>query len=85
MATRYAGDYFGIPLSGVGSGRGSLLLSYYPELRSVKKQAEAEARQQPGARSFRGARAVGPFTGFKTMRKDTTFKALPAFSGFKEL
>lgn len=85
MATRYAGDYFGIPLSSTGGSGRSLLLNYYPDLRTVKKSAEAEARGQSGARSFRGARAVGPFTGFKTLRKDTTFKALPAFSGFKEL
>ena len=84
MATRYAGDYFGIPLTGVDTGGNSLLLDYYPELRSIKKEDSTTDNEQTEARSFRGTKAVGPFTGFKTLQKDINFKALPAFSGFRE-
>ena len=40
MAVRYAGDYFGISLADSG-GKSSVLLDYYPELRSPAKKSEA--------------------------------------------
>lgn len=85
MATRYAGDYFGVSLIGPDSSDGgSRLLYYYPELRSAKPAKTSTEDQPDGARSFRGTKAVGPFTGFKTLEKGSTFKAVPVFTGFKE-
>lgn len=62
MATRFAGDFFGVPLADEKE-QSSELLSYFPELRSVKKGAQDTT---PGARSIRDAKAAPLFTGFKT-------------------
>ena len=89
MATRFAGDFFGISLVDPEEEKGSRLLSYYPELRSLPKKAAApegeEGGQGPdqGARLYGGAEAAPVFTGFKTFEKTGGAKAAPLFSGFK--
>ena len=83
MAVRFAGDFFGVPLVDTQERDRSQLLDYFPELRSTQK---GKASDQEGARSFRNVKAVGPFTGFKTLEtsnQETT--AAPVFSGFKEI
>jgi|DEB0MinimDraft_3_1074331.scaffolds.fasta_scaffold82111_2 hypothetical protein len=80
MAVRFAGDFFGVPLTTPEEDRGSELLRYFPELKTIKKQAG----QEEGARLYGGAKAVGPFTGFKTLEApDAEQKAAPVFTGFK--
>lgn len=59
---RFAGDFFGAPLD-AEEEKSSELLRYFPELRSVKKGAQDS---EPGARSFRNAKATPVFSGFKT-------------------
>jgi len=82
MAVRYAGDYFGISLADSG-GKSSVLLDYYPELRSPAKKSEASPT---GARSVGGAEAAKVFTGFKTFEEKQGPKAAaPVFSGFKTI
>lgn len=62
MAMRFAGDFFGTPLADEKE-QSSELLSYFPELRSVKKGVQEVT---PGARSFRNTKAAPVFAGFKT-------------------
>ena len=84
MSVRFAGDFFGVPLTTREEDQGSLLLDYFPDLRSTNRAKAAEGDDE-GARSFRGVKAVGPFTGFKTLQKSGgEDKAPPAFGGFKE-
>lgn len=79
MATRYAGDYFGISLA-QPEDQSSVLLDYYPELRNPAK-AKSDAT---GARSYGGTEAAKVFTGFKTFEaKDNQKTAVPVFPGFK--
>jgi len=77
---RFAGDFFGVPLVTEQEQRGSVLAGYFPELRQIKKAAATEKTE---ARSAGGAKAVSPFTGFKTFESAGQKKATPAFSGFK--
>ncbi len=77
---RFAGDFFGVPLVTEQEQRGSILADYFPELRQVKKAA---ATKDEGARSAGGAKAVSPFTGFKTFESGGPKKAAPVFAGFK--
>ena len=79
MATRYAGDYFGISLTDNYGTERSQLLSYYPELRKASSSKKAERSQTV----TKEVRAVGPFAGFKTLSKKGDYKAVPVFSGFK--
>ena len=82
MATRYAGDYFGISLGNPGSAS-SVLLDYYPELRSPAKSTGATPT---GPRSVGGAEAAKVFTGFKTFEEKQGPKAAaPVFTGFKTI
>lgn len=82
MAVRFAGDFFGIPLSVPGQDEGSQLLDYFPELKTIKKRASDQ--QESGARLYGGAKAVQPFTGFKTFEApESEQKAAPSFFGFK--
>ena len=62
MATRFAGDFFGVPLVDEKE-QSSELLGYFPELRSVKKGAQEVT---PGARSFRNTKAAPVFSASKT-------------------
>lgn len=79
MATRYAGDYFGISLA-QPEDKSSVLLDYYPELR---KPATSKG-DVTGARSYGGAEAAKVFTGFKTFEdKGNQKTAVPVFPGFK--
>jgi len=79
VAVRFAGDYFGIPLT-EGRGAESELLKYFPSLKKVEKSDSA----QVGARSFGGTKAVTPFTGFKTFEATGDGKkGAPVFTGFK--
>lgn len=79
MATRFAGDFFGVPLVTEKEGKSSLL-EYFPNLREVKPAATEEG----GARSFGGAKAATPFVGFKTFEAPSAEKkAAPLFTGFK--
>lgn len=84
MATRFAGDFFGLSLTSPEEDT-SRLFSYFPELRSIGSRSPvAEQKEQEGARLFGGAQAVGPFTGFKTFEKPQgQYKAAPLFAGFK--
>jgi len=86
MATRFAGDFFGVPLVSAREEKdSSLLLDYFPDLRkTTSAEASERDKQDSGARSFRGRKAVAPFTGFKTMETSTKNpKAAPVFTGFK--
>jgi len=88
MATRFAGDFFGIPLTVPGEETSSALYDYYPELKSFSRSTtRSQEPVKDEARGFGGAKAVSPFVGFKTFEKksDSEFKALPAFAGFKTL
>lgn len=85
MATRFAGDFFGIPLVAPGEDERSSLVKYFPDLRSIKKGSQ-ESSEQPDlgpARSFGGSKAVTPFAGFKTFEVSNEKKAAPLFAGFK--
>lgn len=78
---RFAGDFFGVPLTTPEEDKRSLLVDYFPELRSVKKsQASGE---QEGARGFGNTKAVTPFAGFKTLQDPGRSEAAPQFFGFK--
>ena len=80
MAVRFAGDFFGVPLVPRDEGK-SALMSYFPELREVKKKASGE---QEGARGVGGTKAATPFVGFKTFEApEKEQKAAPMFAGFK--
>ena len=83
MATRFAGDFFGVPLTTPGESGGSSLLAYFPELRSVKQSKTSDEGESEEARSFRGTKAVSPFVGFKTFEAPNEPKAAPVFAGFK--
>jgi hypothetical protein len=77
---RFAGDFFGVPLATPEENKRSLLVDYFPELKSVKKSA---ATEEEGARSFGGSKAVTPFEGFKTMEAPGRTQNAPQFFGFK--
>lgn len=80
MAVRYAGDFFGIPLTAPQESEGSKLLGYFPELKTPKA---AEGNQE-GARSVGGKAAVTPFSGYKTFEvPEDKPQVAPLFSGFK--
>lgn len=90
MATRFAGDFFGISLVDPGDeDEGSQLLKYYPELRNIKKEKEATPsgkgleKTEEGARLYGGAQAAPTFAGFKTFEQKGSQRAAPLFSGFK--
>lgn len=83
MATRFAGDFFGIPLTTAEEDSRSSLINYFPELKSVKKTASQPASSLGPARSFGNAAAVTPFVGFKTFETANERKAAPLFAGFK--
>ena len=81
MAVRFAGDFFGVPLVAPGEDQSSLLLDYFPGLKTVKKRTGEE---EQGARLYGGAKAVQPFTGFKTFEAQSGQKtSAPIFPGFK--
>lgn len=92
MATRFAGDFFGISLVDPEEEKGSTLLDYYPELRSLPKKAavtdsadgETEGKaKDTSARLYGGAQAAPVFSGFKTFEKTGGRQAAPLFTGFK--
>lgn len=85
MATRFAGDFFGIPLVAPGEDEGSSLINYFPDLKSIRKGAQGSSAQPDlgPARSFGGSKAVTPFAGFKTFEVSNEKKAAPLFAGFK--
>lgn len=64
MATRYAGDYFGISLA--DGSESSELLKYFPGLKSVGRVNKPE---QEGAVTEGGFTVPAPFAGFKTLEK----------------
>ena len=61
---RFAGDFFGIPLS-EEVDEGSDLLKRFPELRNLPKTSP---ESQEKARSVRDTQAAPVFAGFKTFR-----------------
>ena len=80
MATRYAGDFFGIPLTTPQESESSRLLSYFPELKTPSKASKT----QEGARSVGDTKAVTPFSGYKTFEAPKEERqTTPLFSGFK--
>lgn len=81
MATRFAGDFFGVPLVAGGSNAASKLFDYFSDLRTVKKPSAPAPRNQ--ATMAGGARAVSPFVGHKTLASQGQVKATPVFTGFK--
>lgn len=86
MATRFAGDFFGIPLTTPDEDKSSNLLKYFPELKSIRNSSSPATGAPLGeARSFGGAQAVSPFVGFKTFEVTNQKKAAPMFAGFKTL
>jgi hypothetical protein len=85
MATRFAGDFFGVPLTSTQEERGANLLKYFPELKTISRTSQV-ATGQPElgpARSYGGFQAVTPFAGFKTLETSNEKKAAPLFAGFK--
>jgi hypothetical protein len=85
MATRFAGDFFGIPLV-ANEEKSSVLLDYYPELKSIKSKTngQTEPEADEGARMYGGAQAAPTFAGFKGFEaNDRERKAAPIFTGFK--
>lgn len=62
MATRYAGDYFGLSMSDVSDSDSSKLMSYFPALRSTYSKKKEE---NSGPVLFGGVSGVKPFGGFK--------------------
>jgi hypothetical protein len=89
MATRFAGDFFGVALVSPGEERESSLESYFPELASrlTTKKQPTTGEETDEARMYGGAKAVSPFVGFKTFEKpdSQTKRAAPLFTGFKTL
>jgi len=87
MATRFAGDFFGIPLVSSEETNTAQLFSYFPELKSLRSTQtnSTDTQQDAGALLFGGAKAVKPFTGFKTFETSNEKKAAPLFAGFKTL
>ena len=85
MATRFAGDFFGIPLTTPQEDQGSTLFDYFPDLKTIRKGSQVPTGQSDlgPARLMGGAQAVTPFTGFKTFEVSNERKAAPLFSGFK--
>jgi len=79
VATRFAGDFFGVPLVTEKESK-SALLGYFPSLQKVKSSAS----EQEGARAVGGTQAAAPFVGFKTFETPAKEKkAAPLFTGFK--
>jgi len=78
---RFAGDFFGVPLTTQREDKESTLIDYFPELRSIKRGASQASDE--GAKSYGGARAVTPFAGFKTMENPGRSESAPQFFGFK--
>lgn len=69
MATRYAGDYFGISL-GETDTTSSELLRYFPGLKTVSKgQPPEPEKEQEGAVTTGGYKVPTAFAGFKTFEK----------------
>ncbi len=82
MAVRFAGDFFGVPLTPTREDEQSTLLGYFPELKTIKRREGAE--EDKSARAYGGLSAVQPFTGFKTLSTAEERKtAVPVFPGFK--
>lgn len=82
MSTRFAGDFFGIPLA-FNDEEELALLDYFPSLGRIEKN---QAGSENSARSVGGTKAAKLFTGFKTFEKPSaSVKAAPAFAGFKTL
>lgn len=65
MATRYAGDYFGISLA--EDNAGSRLLEYFPGLRKVTGTTVSEP--ETDAKVKKEQTAPPAFAGFKTMER----------------
>jgi hypothetical protein len=85
MATRFAGDFFGIPLV-ADEKKSSVLLDYYPELKGIKAKTNGQTKPEAdeGARMYGGAKAAPTFVGFKRFEADDRErKAAPVFTGFK--
>lgn len=62
MATRYAGDYFGLSMGDMSDSDSSKLMSYFPALRSTYSKKKQE---DGGPVLFGGVSGVKPFGGFK--------------------
>lgn len=78
MATRFAGDFFGVPLTTKRENQSSLV-GYLPDLQKLKFTKDKQA----GVRSTEEAKTT-PFFGFKTFETtDKEKKAAPLFTGFK--
>jgi len=85
MATRFAGDFFGIPLT-TEKEEGSVLIDYYPDLKTIKKSSSStgQPKEEGGARSYGGAKAAPLFSGFREFEASGgERKAAPVFTGFK--
>ncbi len=78
---RFAGDFFGAPLTTPEEDKESALVDYFPELRSIKRSSAEKAGGE--ARSYGGAKSVTPFAGFKTMEEPGRSQSAPKFFGFK--
>lgn len=78
---RFAGDFFGVPLTTPEEGKESALVDYFPELRSIKRSSAGNSEE--GARSYGNVKAVAPFAGFKTMEGQSRDQSAPKFFGFK--
>jgi hypothetical protein len=77
---RFAGDFFGVPLTTAAEEKGSVLADYFPELKKIQK---GQGGSETGARGYGNTQAVTPFTGFKTMEGSPRATSAPQFFGFK--
>lgn len=71
MASRYAGDFFGISLAGPDEST-SKLLNYFPELKGrglVDTTSKGKSEEADGATTVGGYRVPPSFAGFKTYRR----------------
>lgn len=83
MATRYAGDFFGVPLAG-DEPTESQLFKYYPELREVSKAKEKTAYEtfKEDLARYSSPKTPEAFGGFREFeKKPAKVATAPAFGG----
>lgn len=85
MSTRFAGDFFGVPLAPSTKNKDSSLVGYFPELRvpAGMPQRKTVASASDTKKRTGATNTAGLFYGFKTSGKTNEFKATPVFGGFK--
>jgi len=69
MTTRFAGDFFGVPLASTG-GSSSEIMKYFPSLRKPTKASPVVKKEEkaPTAKLTGGFSGVASFGGFKATK-----------------